>query len=171
MNEERLFELLRNPELDDLITGYYRGDTGEFDLGYTYNYTDDYQYTIRYSDNPIVDISAIALTIANNELPNLRRYEELTTLTDEELLTLSALEIARGIQHEENKHMAFVQGDEWRSDKSKVTQYGSRAHAENKGYDQHMNDHIASKYQFLTPILTLLEKQKQEQNQEQSNTK
>lgn len=170
MNEERLLELLGNPDLNEILREYYSGETGEFDLDFSYKFT-EYPDIVRTSESPVTDISAIALDIANNELPNLRRYEEFAALTDEELITLSALAVARSIQHEEDKHGALVQGDEWRSDASKVTQYGTKSRAENKGYDQYMDSHVSAGYQFLTPILTLLEEQKQEQNQEQPKAK
>ena len=170
MDLYKMEELLEDYGINEILTNYYSGDTGEFELDEAYRYT-GYSDIVRYSENPTADISMIALKIAYSKVPILRRYEELAKLTDDELAILSALEIAKRIQYEENKRRAYYQADEWRYDASKVAQYGTKSRAESRGYDQYMSSHATSKYQFLESILAAFETLNQEQNSNQTKRK
>ena len=156
MNEERIFELLNDYNFMDMLESYYAGDTGEFNFDYSYKCT-EYQQDIRFSSNPIYDIASVALALAKDELETLRGYEVFANFTDEELVVLSAYVIARKIQHEENKHEALVQSEEWGSDSAKIERYGTKTRAVNKGYDQYMSNYSSSGYEILTMILELSE--------------
>lgn len=154
MSEERIYELLDDFEIMDMLENYYDGLTDEFFIEDAYKST-DYEDFVRYSDEPIYQIAKTSLYLANDEIETLRKYRVLDSLSDEELTVLSAFVIARLIVHEENKHRALLEGEEWGRSEPKVEKYGSRAVARDHGYNNFMNSNYSSGYEFLLMILEL----------------
>lgn len=158
MNEEdymtRIYNLLENYYIMGRLGEYFRGETGEFDLDEAYHFTDYFDFVRNSNKMELMsNIVSAALFVARRELINLKNDETFNGLTDDELLIISACEAAKVIKHDENKHRAYNQADEWAYDSKKVEIHGTKQRAYERGYDSYMSDNNSSYYEFVDTIV------------------
>lgn len=155
MEENLLYKLQGLNESGCLLAvdKYCSGETGIFDIASEYYDIDQ----IRYSDNKIADICNVSMEIARNHIDEIREGAKTEGVSEKELLLYLAWKIAKQIKHQEDKHFALLQGENYADSSEKIEYYETKNRAYNKGYDQYIEDNISSGVEYLDCLINTYE--------------